>query len=661
MTIPALAFSAIAALHCAGGETVSSPDGAIDLGVCVDEGVPRYAVRAHGFQVLGPSRLGLSFQGGLELDRDFALVDTTRDQHQETWEQVWGESRTVNNAYNELRLHLRQTTPSALAMTLVFRAFDDGVAFRYEVPPQPGLEDFVMTAERTEFAFADHRAWWIPAFQKDRYEQRYRHTPLSEIEFAHTPLTIEGEGGFYAVHEAALVDYASMTLKGGDGGLLKAELVPWADGAKVKGRAPITSPWRTIQIGRRAVDLLASAMILNLNEPNRLADTSWIRPQKYLGIWWALHIGRLTWGPGPTHGATTENAKRYIDSAAGLGIPAVLIEGWNLGWDRPWGPYFDFVTPTPDFDLRDVAAYARDRGVELVGHHETAGAIANYESQVDAALALYRELGVRVVKSGYVGDRVEGGEWHHGQFMVRHHQLMAEKAAAYGIMLDIHEPIKDTGLRRTYPNLMTREGARGAEWDAWDEGGGNPPSHTTILPFTRMLAGPFDYTPGIFDLLASGRPGVSRPRTTLAKQLALYVVIYSPLQMAADLPENYAGHPAFQFIRDVAVDWEETRPLDGVIGEYVTIARRKRGSDEWFLGSITAEAGRRLEIGLGFLAVDRSYCAEIYRDAADAHFESRPLAYAIEHRAVRWDTILTLDLAPGGGQAIRFVPDSDCH
>ncbi len=640
-----------------GAESVVSPSGLIDVHFCIKDGTPLYSVRESGRPVVGDSHLGFNFQGDINLDRAFSLSAATHASHSGTWEQVWGEQRLIKDEYNELRVELTQTTVPAHRMVVIFRAYDDGVAFRYEVPRQAGLEDFVMMREATDFAFQNKKAWWIPAYLPDRYEQLYRHTSLAEVPFAHTPLTIEGDGAFYSVHEAELVDYASMVLKGEGDGRLSCDLVPWADGTKVKGQTPLTTPWRTIQIGRRAVDLLTSSLILNLNEPNRLADTSWIHPQKFIGIWWGMHIGKFSWNSGSIHGATTERAKEYIDHAKSLKIPSVLVEGWNIGWDFPWGDHFDFTHATPDFDLPAVAAYGATQGVTLVGHHETAGAVSNYERQVDDAFRLYRDLGVRVVKSGYVGGKVEGNEWHHGQFMVRHHRLMAEKAAAYGIMLDVHEPIKDTGLRRTFPNVMTREGARGTEWDAWDAAGGNPPNHTTILPFTRMLSGPFDFTPGIFKLLEGQRQGFNRVWTTLAKQLALYVVIYSPLEMAADLPENYEGHPAFKFIQDVAVDWERTLALNGEIGEYVTYARQARGSREWFLGSITNEEPRHLDVALDFLEPGQSYTAEIYRDAADTHYVTNPMTYVIERKMVTNEQHLVLDLAAGGGQAIRFLPN----
>jgi alpha-glucosidase len=656
------AGAAQTARACEGGQSLASPSGAITVDVCVVDGVPTYAVSEHGRTVIAASRLGLEFEG-VDLDHDLMVAGAARRSHDETWEQVWGEDRLIRDHYEELRVDLRQRTDPERRVTVTFRAFDEGVAFRYEVPKQRGLERYVLMHEATEFAFADRYAWWIPAYTDQRDELLWRRTRLSEIggEAAHTPLTIEGEGdaAFVAVHEADLGDFTTMVLRNGGGGRLRVELVPWADGAAVKGEGEMTTPWRVIEIGQRATDLLTNHMVLNLNPPNRLVDTSWIRPRKYIGIWWAMHIGRFSWGSGPNHGATTVNAKAYIDYASMLGIPAVLIEGWNIGWDAPWGDSFDFTHAHPDFDLEAVAEYARARGVELIGHHETGGAITNYERQVDAAFALYRRMGVRTVKTGYVGGKVEGGEWHYGQYMVRHQQMIAEKAAQYGIMLDVHEPVKDTGMRRTLPNVMTREGARGTEWDAWDAAGGNPPSHTTIIPFTRGLSGPFDYTPGIFDLLHGSQPN-NRVNTTLAKQLALYVVIYSPLQMAADQPEHYVGHPAFQFIHDVAVDWERTLPIDGEIGGYVTIARKERGGSDWYIGSITNELPRTQTVRMDFLEPGVQYCADVYRDAADTTYQTNPLAYAIDHLTVTSESTLELRLAAGGGQAIRLHPGAPC-
>jgi alpha-glucosidase len=432
---------------------------------------------------------------------------------------------------------------------------------------------------------------------------------------------------------------------------------------KVRGRTPFVTPWRTIQLADRAVDLVPSVLGLNLNPPNVLTNTSWIRPMKYVGIWWGMHIGTMTWGSGPKHGATTENTKRYIDFAAANGIPGVLVEGWNVGWDGDWmanADRFSFTQPYPDYDLRALATYARQKGVQLIGHNETSMGIENYERQLEDAFRLYSSLGITAVKTGYVGDRTREGHAHHGQYMVRHWRKVIETAARHGIMINAHEPIKDTGERRTYPNMVSREGARGQEYNAWGGDGGNPPEHETILFFTRLLAGPMDFTPGVFDVLiarANGtprRPEESRVRTTVAKQLALYVVIHSPVQMAADLPESYENNPAFQFIRDVPADWQATRVLDGKIGDYVVVARQDRTSDDWYIGAITDEEARTLRVPLSVLPAGRSYVAEIYADGPGAHWLHNPLPVAISRANVDAGGELTVVLAPGGGQAIRL-------
>jgi alpha-glucosidase len=440
-------------------------------------------------------------------------------------------------------------------------------------------------------------------------------------------------------------------------------LAPYADGIKVRGRTPFVTPWRTIQLADRAVDLAPSVLGLNLNPPSVLENIGWIRPMKYVGIWWGMHIGTMTWSSGPKHGATTANTRRYIDFAAANGIGGVLVEGWNVGWDGDWianRNAFSFTQPYPDYDLRGLAAYAKQKGVKLIVHNETSGGVENYERQMDSAFALYHSLGLDAIKSGYVTDLTSEGHSHHGQYMVRHYRRVIEKAAQYGIMLDVHEPIHDTGERRTYPNMMSREGARGQEYNAWGGEGGNPPEHETILFFTRLLAGPMDFTPGIFDILierGTGRPRTPeepRVRTTLAKQLALYVVLYSPLQMAADLPENYERQPAFQFIRDVAVDWDTTRVLEGRIGDYVVVARRERNGPSWFVGAITDEEARTFDIPLSFLEPGRRYVAEIYADGPNANWLNNPLPVTITRRTVTRATRLRLVLAPGGGQAIRI-------
>jgi alpha-glucosidase len=650
-----------------------SPDGRNEVRVEVRDGRLTYELRRDGAPVLLPSVLGFEFRGAPALRDSLRVQRVSTGSADTTWTQPWGEVRRVRDHHNELRVSAVEGTATGRRFDVVFRALDDGVAFRYEIPAQPALGEFEITRELTEFAMADDaRAWWIPAFRPNRYEYLYRSSPVSTLDTVHTPLTLEMRGGpVVVIHEADLRDYAGMTLVAGpeQNRTLCAVLAPYADGVAVRGRTPLVTPWRTIQLADRAADLAPSLLGLNLNPPSALApgDSTWIRPMKYVGIWWGMHINTFTWASGAKHGATTANTRRYIDFAAANGFGGVLVEGWNRGWDGDWmanADSFSFTQPYPDYDLQQLAAYARQKGVQLIGHNETSMGIANYERQLEAAFSLYESLGIHAVKTGYVGDTTHQGHAHHGQYMVRHWRKVIETAARHHITIDAHEPIKDTGERRTWPNMMTREGARGQEYNAWGGDGGNPPEHETILFFTRMLAGPMDFTPGIFDLLIQRPTGTprtpeqSRVRTTLAKQLALYVVLYSPLQMAADLPENYANQPAFQFIRDVAVDWDTTRVIDGRIGDYVIVARRAKGSGEWFIGAITDEEGRTFDVPLSFLPANGRYVAEIYADGPGANWKSNPLPVAIRRQTVSSGTRLRIGLAPGGGQAIRIRPAS---
>jgi alpha-glucosidase len=649
---------------------VVSPDGRNVVTVGTHEGALYYAVTRNGRAVLTPSRLGFAFRGGDSLYAGLRITATSRASADETWTQPWGEVARVRDHHNELRVQVAETRAPNRRFAVVFRAFDDGVGFRYEVSDSAAFRDFEMMDELTEFALADNaRAWWIPAkcCDPDRQERLYSSGPVSRLDTVQTPLTLQtSDGTQVVIHEANLTDYAGMYLARTGDRVLRSTLAKWADGVAVRGRAPFVTPWRTLQLADRPEDLAPSVLGLNLNPPSVIADTRWIRPMKYDGIWWGMHINTMTWGSGPIHGATTANTRRYLDFAAANGMGGTLVEGWNLGWDVDWfnsmKANFSFTQPYPDFDLPGLAAYARSKGVTLIGHHETASMIGNYERQLDSAMALYHRVGVGAVKTGYVGDLTEQGHAHQGQFMVRHQRRVLETAMRNQIMVDVHEPIKDTGERRTYPNMMSREGARGMEYNAWGGEGGNPPEHETILFFTRMLSGPMDFTPGIFDLLIqrpSGTPRTpeqSRPRTTLAKQLALYVVLYSPLQMAADLPENYEGQPAFQFIRDVAVDWDTTRVLQGRIGDYVIVARRQRGADQWFVGAITDEEGRTFDVPLSFLTPGRRYVAEVYADGPGANWRDNPLPVAMSSREVTSASVLNVVLAPGGGQAIRIRP-----
>jgi len=651
---------------------VKSPDSTLQVTVTLKKGIPFYLVSRFGHTLVDSSRLGFVLKNAPALSQDFTVPDTETESFDQTWTQPWGQKKNIRNRYNELRLNLEEKANLQRKMTVVFRVFDDGVGFRYEIPKQPDLKHFEILDELTEFNFSgDNSCWWIPAFAGNRYEYLYKNNPISELDTVHTPLTMKTNEGIYlSIHEAALTDYSSMTLARSGETKLHTYLVPWSDGVKVKASTPLNSPWRTIQIADTPGGLITSYLILNLNKPNQLKEISWLKPGKYVGIWWAMHLGLATWSSGPQHGATTENAKRYIDFASKYGFDGVLVEGWNVGWDGDWGQNgskFQFTKAYPDYDLKKVAEYAKQHGVYLIAHNETSGGIQNYERQMRNAYRLYKKLGIKAIKTGYVnqGKNItwvdkkgkKHREWQHGQFMVRHYRKAVKAAAKYHLMLDVHEPIHDTGIRRTYPNMMTREGARGQEYNAWGPNGGNPPDYTTIIPFTRLLSGPMDFTPGIFDLLYPEAKPDNRVNTTLMKQIALYVIIYSPMQMAADLPQNYEKHlDAFQFIVDVPTDWEETKVLNASIGDYVTIVRKDRHSDDWYLGSITDEVGRKLEISLEFLDPAKEYTAEIYRDGTNADWKTNPYDYVIEKKTVDSASKMTLHLAPGGGLAIRFTP-----
>lgn len=644
---------------------VTSPDGDIVVEAGVRGGEPVYRVAYKGQPVLLPSRLGFVLADGPSLHDGLTIADTGRRSHDETWTQVWGEEQDIREHYNELSLRLEAADGPARTLLVTFRVFDDGLGFRYEIPAQAGIAEIRIRDEVTEFAFAKQmKAWWIRAYQNNRYEYQYAQSALDAVDVVHTPFTLDGGDIAVTVHEAALVDFASMALKrpGIHGYTLQSDLVPWADGMKVYGTAPMKSPWRTVQIADRPHELLNSRLILNLNEPNRLADTGWIKPMKFVGVWWCMHIRTCTWEPGPRQGATTAEARRQIDFAARNGFGGVLVEGWNYGWHTDWyndGSNFRFTEPVKGFDIAAVTAYGRRKGVALIGHHETAADIGNYERQLDDAFRYYNRLGVGSVKTGYVGEWLDKKEWHHGQYMVRHFAKVTAVAAANKVTVNAHEPIKDTGLRRTWPHMMTREGARGQEYDAWGPvEGGNQPDHPTILPFTRMMAGPMDYTPGIVKTRFAGdRPGVEHGiSTTVAKQLALFVVLYSPLQMVADLPENYENHPALPFLRQVPVDWDRSIALNGVIGDYVTQVRKDRHSQDWYLGAITDEQARTLTVPLDFLEKGRTWRAEIYADGPGADWKHNAEPLTVTMREVTADDSLTIIMAPGGGQAVRFTP-----
>ncbi len=652
--------------------SLTSPDGQSAFEVWVDEnGDPYYAVSYKGEPVIKNSRLGMRFESHWGFYTGLEIVSEQRSSFAATWEQPWGERRLVDDHHNELLVGLEAVSLPARRINLRVRLYDDGLGFRYEMPQQLGYGRVNITDELTEFNVpAQATAWWIPGRAYNRYEYLYRKTGLEDIDRVHTPVTFRLPSGVhFSIHEAALVDYAGMVLDQRRPGIFEADLSPWADGIKVRARTPFKTPWRTVQISPDAIGLLNSSLILNLNEPNALGDVSWVEPGKYVGIWWGMHIRTFTWGAGPIHGATTANTKRYIDFAAEHGFDGVLVEGWNLGWDGDWfynGDVFNFTRPYPDFDIQAVSDYAREKGVRLIGHHETSGNVSNYEDQMLAALDLYESLGVRQIKSGYVADagdikRVDDSglahyERHDGQFMANHHLYAVREAAKRKISLNAHEPIKDTGLRRTYPNWISREGARGQEFNAWGQPP-NPPEHTAMLPYTRMLSGPMDFTPGVFNLTFQGEDSPQRVQTTLAKQLALYVVLYSPIQMAADLPENYEQRmDAFQFIKDVPTDWEESIAVAGEVGDFVVFARKERAGEDWFLGALTDEQARELSIPLDFLEPDTRFVAEVYRDGADAHWKSNPYSLVIEQREFSSEDVLELPLAAGGGAAIRFRP-----
>jgi alpha-glucosidase len=650
---------------------LESPDGQTALQIQLDDdGRPRWEVWHSGQHLIESSGLGLIFQDGIELEKGFELAVTNVGNVRERWEQPWGECRYVNvNEVQGSLGFLQRDTNRRLFLDV--RLSNEGVAFRYQVPAQENLPaEYLLMNEKSEFTMAmDPDAWWTPAYWWNRYEYLTRDTPWSEMGPAHTPVTVQsGLGTCMVIHEAALTDYASMTLKQIGGRTFESDLVPWSDGVKVRGSFPMVSPWRVLLIADQPVRLVENTFLLSLNEPSRIRDTSWIKPAKYTGIWWEMHLGTASWGSGPNHGATTGRSLAAIDFAAEHGLDGVLIEGWNTGWDGNWianGELFNFTQEHPDFDMERVSRHAREMGVEIVGHHETGGAVLAYEAQLEDALNYYDQHGVKYIKTGYVnhGQNIkrldEAGniqrEWHHGQFMVNHYRKVTEAAAAHKIMLCVHEPIHDTGIRRTWPNLLSREGARGQEFNAWGPRGGNPVSHNVELAFARLLSGPMDFTPGIFDLLYEEEKPDNRVPSTLAHQLALYVVFYSPVQMLPDLPENYLARPeAFQFLKDVPVDWAETRGLAGEIGDFIAVARKDRNSEDWYLGAIAGDSPRMLELTLDFLDEDGIWVAQIYRDGQDAHWKTRPYSFVTEERKLMAGEELELWLAAGGGAAIRF-------
>ncbi len=680
---------------------VTSPNNSLTAVVSIDEGVPYYSLSFNGTLVVDKSKLGINTDKFLLSDQ-LEVIKAKRRSQNKSWNQVWGEQKIIQDNHNELELTLL-SIPENHKMILRFKVFNDGLGFRYEIPKQKKISDFTILDELTEFNLEeDSPSWWIPAYAYRRYEFLYANTIISEIsrdkfselvenlsgtrigpEAVQTPFTTQRKDGtVITIHEANLTNYSSMALKATGTKKLECDLFPWSDGTKVKTTAPMKSPWRTIIVGANPSDIVMSTLTLNLNEPNKLSNTSWIEPGKYIGVWWEM-IGtnQSTWNSGPNHGATTEKVMKYIDFGSKHGFKGVLVEGWNKGWDQNWcctgdGEDFGFYHPHPDFDHKMVRDYAKEKGIRIVGHHETGTQIENYESQLDSAFAYCQKNGIRVVKTGYVNDGSQNikrtgedgkmyKEWHHGQYMVEHFRKVLETAAKYEVSIVVHEPIKDTGLRRTYPNMVSREGARGQEFNGFmGINDNNKPNHTTILPFTRLVSSPMDYTPGIFNLaeyryVAPDNREINLNHqipSTISKELAHYVVIYAPVQMAADLPENYEGHPAFQFVKDVPVDWETSICLNGKIGEYITMVRKDIDSDNWYLGSITNEDSRELTVSLSFLDAGVQYTATVYRDPEAGGWKKKPEEVIIENQSVDSESDLSILLQPGGGQAIKFSP-----
>ena len=647
-------LSGVLALAACGSHSTSepvatSPDGRIKVSVQTEGGQLSYSISQDSEILIVPSKLGFELMGGNILGDKTEILSVTHSSHKETWETVWGESRLIEDNHNSMIVHTAH-------LDVEFRVFNDGVGFRYIFPDDLG--EFRIREELTEYKFAraDHKIWWMPR-SEPYYEAYGNHTTFDEIDCAYTPVTITGaDGRFYSIHEAALLDFAKVNLVGSDASTLKTSLTKWSDGTGVYVTDTRTTPWRTIIITDRAGGLIESHLMLNLNEPCKIEDTSWCKPGKYIGIWWELHKYMRTWYYGPQHGATTERTKEYIDFAAAHNIQAVLVEGWNKGWDGNWmknSTGFSFTEAYPDYDFDEVMKYAASKGVQMIIHNETAANTEHYFSQIDSAYALYQKYGMHYIKTGNVNLLIDGKEEHDGQYGVNRLHEVVEKAAQYQINVDEHEPCIPTGLCRTWPNLMTGEAIRGQEHDAWEVDGGNKPEHQTVCPFIRGLAGPMDYTFGTFDFSNPNTP-TSRVKTTISKQLAQYVVIYSPLQMASDLYEAYEGVKAFDFISDVPTDWEQTKVLDAVIGDYVVTARQERGGSDWYLGAITDENARTLDVPLSFLGKGK-WMAQIYEDTPQTSYETSPETYQYREVEVSAKDVLNIKLATSGGCAIRFI------
>lgn len=675
------------------GQEIKSPNEEMQLAFSLDaSGAPTYQLNFKNKPVIKSSRLGLDLKNdSIDLIQGFQIINSSESTFDETWTPVWGEESEIRDHHQELLVELLHQG-SKRKMNIRFRLFDTGLGFRYEFPVQENMGHFVISEEMSQFAMTgDHTAFWIPG-DYDTQEYDYTESKLSEIRVlmetaitpnaSQTPFSETGvqtslmmkttDGLYINIHEAALIDYPAMHLELDDKKMVfQSHLTPDAQGDKGYLYTPAHTPWRTIIVGDQAADILASRITYNLNEPSKIEDISWIKPMKYVGVWWEMITGQSSWSytdelkavklgvtdfstvkPNGRHGATTENVNKYIDFAAEHGFDGVLVEGWNIGWEDWFGNskdyVFDFFTPYPDFDLEGISAYAKEKGVQMIMHHETSSSVRNYERHLDEAYQLMKDYGYPAVKSGYVGDMIPRGEYHYSQWLVNHYQYAVEKAAEYQIMVNAHEAVRPTGVARTWPNLIANESARGTEYQAF---GGNKANHVTILPFTRQIGGPMDYTPGVFEMdVFNG----SHVNSTLANQLALYVTMYSPLQMAADYPENYMRFPdAFQFIKDVALDWEKSLYLEAEPGYYLTIARKAKDTGEWFIGNVNGFEGRIGEVKFDFLDADKTYLAEIYSDQADANYKTNPQAYEIRKVAVDSKSILKQFSAPGGGYAIR--------
>jgi hypothetical protein len=666
-----------------------------------EENQPTYELIYKNKVVIKKSKLGFKIKNDNDFMKNLRIISNTQTDFDQTWQPIWGETKNIRNHYKAITFTLENQNKQTFIIQ--FRLFDDGLGFRYEFPEQPNLQYFTIQEELTEFNLVDdHKTFWIPG-DFDSNEYVYNTSKLSEINAekgknateigvktifhphaVQTPLMLKTKENLYInIHEAALIDYPAMNLIVDKNTFsLHSKLVPNSLGDKAYLQAPCKTPWRTIIVSDKATEILASKMILNLNEPSKLENqnTNWIKPQKFVGVWWEMHVGKGTWNysdtkniklnetdfktlkPNGKHAANNENTKRYIDFAAKHGFAGVLVEGWNVGWEDWFGNWkeevFDFVTPYPDFDVKMLQEYAKSKGVKLIMHHETSGAVTNYERRIDNAFKFMKENDYDAVKTGYVGKIIPRGEHHDGQWMVNHYNRVLEKAAQNKIMIDAHEPVRPTGLHRTYPNFMACEAARGNEFNAWSVG--NPPEHETILPFTRLMGGPMDYTPGIFQIKMNYYNPTSKSQihTTLAKQLALYVTMYSPFQMVSDLPENYEKNlDAFQFIKDVPTDWDDTKIIEAEPADYITIARKEKNTENWFVGAITDENKRKAIIPLDFLNEKQTYIATIYADDKNADWEKNPMAYQIKKQKVTKKDILKIDLANGGGCAISIKLD----